>query len=246
MKPRNSVLVLQHAPCEPLGSYQEELDSRGIVAYTVHLDEGEPLPSADPFDAIIAMGGPMSVNDEASFIWLVEEKRLIRRFVRRGKPYWGVCLGAQLLASSLGARVYKGEVAEVGVLPVRILDAARLDPVFSTLPPELLTLQWHSETFDLPEGSVLLASSPACRHQLFRWKRAYGLQFHLECSDDLVRQWGDIPTYAGMLAEVRENHALPQLLTSLSDASEAMRSHALGLFRRWLNLIVTSDTMDRL
>src|SRR5262245_30083358 len=100
------------------------------------------------------MGGPMSVNDEDELPWLTGEKRFVGGAVGGGTPYWGVCLGVQLLASSLGARVFQGDEPEVGLLPVELTDAARSDPVFADAPEPLVTLQWHGDTFDLPDGAV--------------------------------------------------------------------------------------------
>jgi GMP synthase-like glutamine amidotransferase len=116
---------------------------------TVGLDEGDPLPDWRAFDAIVAMGGPMGAVDDDEHPWLVDEKRLIAEAVRSGLPFWGVCLGVQLLAASLGARVYPGPSPEVGLLPVTLTDEALADPVFAGTPRELLTLQWHGDTFDL-------------------------------------------------------------------------------------------------
>jgi GMP synthase (glutamine-hydrolysing) len=240
-----SVLVLQHIACEPPAAYREKLDERGIGVHTVELDRGGDLPSSRKFDAIIAMGGPMSVNDEATCSWLADEKRLIREFVLAGRTFWGVCLGAQLLASSLGARVYEGPEPEVGVRRVQVEEAGRSDPVFSRLPSDFLTLQWHGDTFDLPGGAALLASSPAYRHQAFRWKSAYGLQFHLEVSPELAESWGQVPAYAEALEEVMGTNALPRLLGELAPAAEEMRSHALELFGCWLDVLVASEGANR-
>ena len=99
------VLVLQHIACEPPGVYEDVLLERGASIHRVELDEGESLPDWRGFDAIVAMGGPMSVNDEDALPWLAAEKRAIGEAVRAGTPFWGVCLGVQLLAASLGARV---------------------------------------------------------------------------------------------------------------------------------------------
>ena len=144
------------------------LRERGAELHRVELDEGEPLPDWREFDAIVAMGGPMSANDDAELPWLTGEKQLVSDAVRAGKPYWGVCLGVQLLAASLGARVYPGPEPEVGLLPVSLTGEARSDPVFGEAPHELVTLQWHGDTFDLPDGAVRLASSPAYPNQAFR------------------------------------------------------------------------------
>src|SRR5579885_1048812 len=136
------VLVLQHIACEPPGAFEDVLIEHGATIQRVELDEGDALPDWRDVDAIVAMGGPMSVNDDAELPWLREEKRLIGEAVRAGVPYWGACLGVQLLAASLGARVYAGPAPEVGLLPVTLTEAALADPVFAGLPREQLTLQW--------------------------------------------------------------------------------------------------------
>ncbi len=180
-------LVLQHIACEPPGIYEDVLLDRGASIHRVELDEGDALPDWRDFDLIVAMGGPMSVNDEHEHPWLVDEKRLIREAVAAGTGFWGACLGVQLLASSLGARVHTGETPEVGVLPVTLTDEGAGDPVLAGLPRELPTLQWHGDTFDLPTGAVRLAGSPAYPNQAFRWGRAaYGVQFHLEVTGDML------------------------------------------------------------
>ena len=103
-----NVLVLQHIACEPPGAFEEVLRERGAELHRVQLDEGDVLPEWRDFDAIVTMGGPMSANDDDALPWLTEEKALIAEAVTAGAPYWGVCLGVQLLAASLGARVYPG------------------------------------------------------------------------------------------------------------------------------------------
>jgi GMP synthase (glutamine-hydrolysing) len=172
------VLVLQHIACEPPGVYEDVLDEHGATIHRVELDEGDPLPDWRGFDAIVAMGGPMGALDDDEHPWLTDEKRLIADAVRSGLPFWGVCLGVQLLAASLGARVYSGSAPEVGVLPVLLTDEALADPVFAGTPRELLSLQWHGDTFDLPDGATRLAGSPAYPNQAFRvGADAYGVQF---------------------------------------------------------------------
>jgi len=157
------VLVLQHIACEPPGVYEDVLRERGAEIVRVELDEGQELPSRQGFDAIVAMGGPMSVNDEDEYPWLRAEKRFIAEAVREGVPFWGACLGVQLLASSLGGRVYAGPEAEVGLLKVSLTSDGRADPVLAGIPDDLMTLQWHGDTFDVPQGAVLLAGSSAYR-----------------------------------------------------------------------------------
>jgi GMP synthase-like glutamine amidotransferase len=230
-------LILQHIPCEPPGHYEDVLVERGATIHRVELDQGKPLPDWRAFDLIIAMGGPMSVNDDRKLPWLTGEKRAIGEAVRAGVPYWGACLGAQLLAASLGARVYAGPRPEIGVLPVELTEAAKADPVFRELPAELFTLQWHGDTFDLPEGAVLLAGSAACAHQAFRWgRRAYGVQFHIEVSVDMVCEWAKIPEYRDYLERELGAEALPQQIARLAALAEEMRGHSRAMFGRWLDM----------
>lgn len=230
------VLVLQHIACEPPGVYEDVLRERGAELHRVELDEGEPLPDWRDFDAIVAMGGPISVNDDAELPWLAGEKRAIGEAVRAGVPYWGVCLGAQLLAAALGARVHPGPEPEVGLLPVFPTPEAATDPVLAGLPRELLTLQWHGDTFDLPDGAVLLARSPAYPNQAFRWgDRAYGLQFHIEVSPALAGEWAAVPAYARALDRALGDGALPRLVEDL-EREAGMREHARTMLARWLGL----------
>jgi len=231
------VLVLQHIACEPPGVYEDVLLERGASIHRVELDEGDRLPGVGTFDAIVAMGGPMSVNDDADLPWLTAEKALIGDSVRAGVPYFGACLGVQLLAASLGAAVYPGPKAEVGILPVTLTEAAASDPVFEGLPREVSTLQWHGDTFDLPDGAVRLAGSPMYPNQAFRWgTAAYGVQFHLEVSTAMAQEWARVPAYAAALDQVRGPGSLPRLLVELDGVGEGLLEHGRGMFERWLRV----------
>jgi len=232
-----NVLVLQNIACEPPGVYEDVLVERGARIMRVELDEGDPLPAPGTFDAVVAMGGPMSVNDEAALPWLRDEKRLIAEAVRAGVPYFGVCLGVQLLAASLGARVYPWPEPEVGLLPVELTAAGRDDPLLGSLPADLVTLQWHGDTFDLPEGATLLASSPAYENQAFRVQRAYGVQFHLEISNEMAREWADVPEYAASLDRTLGRGAAGPFLRSIEERTSEMRAAGRVLFERFLDLV---------
>ena len=231
-------LVLQHIACEPPGVYEDVLRERGATIHRVELDEGDPLPDWRDFGAIVAMGGPMSAVDDDEHPWLVDEKRLIGEAVRSGMPFWGVCLGVQLLAASLGARVYPGSAPEVGLLPVTLTEEALADPVFAGMPRELLSLQWHGDTFDLPDGAARLAGSPAYPNQAFRFgTAAYGVQFHLEVSPGLAREWADVPAYAETLERVLGPGALDRLIAELEASADGVLSDGRRLFERWLGAV---------
>lgn len=233
------VLVLQHIACEPAAAYADELLSRGLSLHSIHLDEGEELPDWRTYGAILAMGGPMGAYDEALHPWLGPEKRLIAEAVTAGKPFWGVCLGAQLLAASVGAKVAPGPLPEVGVLPVELTDQAARDPVFSIAPPTFPALHWHGDTYDLPEGAVQLARSQQYEQQAFVFRNAYALQFHLEVDSALVTEWGQVPAYADSLARLPHINDISQLVGQVADTESRSLPLARKLFGRWLDHVVS-------
>jgi GMP synthase-like glutamine amidotransferase len=232
------LLVLQHIACEPPAAYGDELVEWGVDVHRVEIDEGEPLPEWREFAGIVAMGGPMGAYEDDRHPWLATEKRLIADAVHAGMPFWGVCLGSQLLAAALGARVYAGEQAEVGLLPVYTTPAAAEDPVFASLPAEFVALQWHGDTFALPEGALQLARSSQYEQQAFVYKRAYGLQFHLEVDAALATAWGDVPAYARSLRQLLGNDALPSLVEQVARHEAEATRLARRLFAAWLEHVV--------
>jgi GMP synthase (glutamine-hydrolysing) len=231
-------LVLQHIACEPPAAFEDELLAWGAGLDRVEIDEGEPLPDWRGYAGIIAMGGPMGAYEEDRLAWLAAEKRLIADAVRAGAPYWGVCLGAQLLAASLGARAFAGPAAEVGVLPVRLTDEARIDPVFGTLPAQFVALQWHADTYDLPAGAVRLAESDAYPQQAFRIHNAYAMQFHLEVDAPLATEWGEVPAYARSLEQLLGPGALPRLIEQVRGHEAQTTQQARRMFAAWLEHVV--------
>jgi GMP synthase-like glutamine amidotransferase len=172
------VHVLQHLPFEDLGNIAPNLESRGAKLSHTHFFENAQLPPLDGIDLIIIMGGSMSVNDEQEFSWLKPEKQFIRDAIHNNISVLGVCLGAQMIASALGARVYPNASKEIGWFPVR---GIRNPGETFGFPRECMVFHWHGDTFDLPEGCVRLAESDGCRQQAFQFKNnVIGLQFHLE------------------------------------------------------------------
>jgi GMP synthase (glutamine-hydrolysing) len=229
------LLVLQHIACEPPAAFEDELRARGLDLVRVELDEGEEPPDWRGFEGMIVMGGPMGAYEDDAHPWLVAEKRMIRDAADSGHPVWGVCLGAQLLAAALGANVYPGaRGAEVGVLPVELTAAAASDPVFAGAPRSFPALQWHGDTFDVPAGATLLASSPAYANQAFSYRNAYALQFHLEVSPQLAREWGELPAYADSLERTLGPGTLPGLLADVEASAAASIALGRSLFGRWL------------
>lgn len=242
-RPRR-ILVLQHAGCEPPGAYEDELLERRIPFVRVLLDEGEELPGWRAYAGIVVMGGAMGANDEVIHPWLGPEKRLIAEAVRAGTPYWGVCLGAQLLAASLGARVGPGARPELGVMRVELSAAARDDPVFALAPRSFPTLQWHGDTYQLPPGAVQLARSELYEQQAFVVDRAYALQFHLEVTSELAGEWMEIPAYVEELEQHAGAGAPAALLADVKAAEPDSVALARELFSRWLTQVVGVPARD--
>ena len=159
---------------------------RADVTATRFFDD-PALPDPGNLDLLVIMGGPMSVNDETEFPWLVAEKEFIRTAIEKNKAVIGICLGAQLIASAMGAAVRPNPEKEIGWFPVAGESSDSAGELFS-FPEELLVFHWHGETFDLPAGAVRLARSDACEHQAFQLgQRVIGLQFHLETTPVAAR-----------------------------------------------------------
>ena len=178
-----NVHILQHVAFEEIGSIDAWLTQRNAnVSYT-RFHESTELPSLSEINLVIIMGGPMSVHDEVEFPWLVEEKSFLREALRAGIPMLGICLGAQLLASALGAEVYTNSQKEIGWFDISNVQNSN---VFQ-FPDTVTVFHWHGETFNLPEGAVQLARSAACEQQAFQFNdNVIGLQFHLETTPDSI------------------------------------------------------------
>lgn len=177
---------LQHVPFEDLGNIAPWLESAGYQITATKFYESTKIPNLEQFDLLIIMGGPMSVNDEDRFPWLRTEKQFIRQAIECGKAVLGICLGAQLIVSALGETVYPNRRKEIGWFPVEGLP--RKSKATFCFPQSIEVFHWHGETFDLPDGAVLLAKSEACQNQAFQLGQAViGLQFHLETTPESAK-----------------------------------------------------------
>ena len=189
------ICCLQHAPYEGPGYIETWALAHGHDFRITRLYRDEPLPDVQGFDLLVVMGGPMSVHDQAAYPWLLPEKRLIGRCLADGRFTLGVCLGSQLLAEVLGARVYRNRWKEIGWFPVERCSSPHDGALFRSLPRQFTVFQWHGDTFDLPHGAVHLAKSEACSIQAFEHAYALGIQFHLEVTAegvaDLFRECGN-------------------------------------------------------
>ena len=173
--------VLQHVPFEGPAAIADWAERRGHPLAVSHIYAGDPLPAPADFDRLVIMGGPMSVGDVDAHPWLADEQACIAAAIAAGKSVVGVCLGAQLIAAALGARVYRNAHREIGWFPIQLTQQARTLDLLDGLPAEQTVFHWHGDTFDLPAGAVHLATSDGCANQAFLLDgRVLGLQCHLE------------------------------------------------------------------
>jgi GMP synthase-like glutamine amidotransferase len=227
---------LQHVPFENLGSIEPALKKKGHQLAATHLYKNEPLPAVDDIDWLIVMGGPMGIYDENAFPWLKPEKTFIYNAIDSGKIVLGTCLGAQLIADALSAKVYKNRHREIGWFPINRSPEAGNTILSTAMPGRLEVFHWHGDTFDIPKGATILAESEACKNQGFIMDdRIVALQFHLEttlqsarllidnCRDEL-----DGSRYVQSESEILANHqrftTINQAMLSVLEALESKGS----------------------
>jgi GMP synthase-like glutamine amidotransferase len=179
--------IIQNDPEVPPGNLLDHL----TIPYSVHHPyRGDCLPEIGEISALIIMGGAMGANDDVRHPFLTDLKNLIRSVVANRIPYLGICLGGQLLAAALGAKVVSNRWEELGTLTVSLTQEGNADYLFSGISEKFTTFQWHHDSFDIPDGAVLLATSAKCPHQAFRvGKSAWGVQFHPEVTEKIIRDW---------------------------------------------------------
>jgi GMP synthase-like glutamine amidotransferase len=217
---------LQHVPFEPAARIGEWSHARGHDFTVTRLFGEEPLPELSGIDALVVMGGPMGVHDEAEHPWMRGEKHLVAAALEAGTRVLGVCLGAQLIAHVSGARVYRNRFQEIGWFPVEATDAGAEQ---WSLPRRFTAFHWHGDTFALPDGAVQLARTGACEHQMFAMGgRVLGIQFHLEVTAAEI---------AGMLAACGDLPEGPyvQSVEQMQRSADATASHSLldAVLDRW-------------
>jgi len=185
------LLVLQHVAHEILGTLDPLLKRAGFrIRYINFSRHPDAQPSVDGYDGLVILGGPMSVNDSDRLPHLVTEMHLIEQAMKRDLPVLGICLGAQLIAKTLGAAVYPNREKEIGWYDIAPTEEAKNDPLLGAWAPSEKIFQWHGETFDIPKTTRHLAFSSLCSNQAFRYtSNVYGFQFHLEVEERMIQRW---------------------------------------------------------
>jgi GMP synthase (glutamine-hydrolysing) len=233
-----NVLVFQHVPHEELGTLNILLRAAGFEIHTVKFWRVGTPANLEGFAALIVLGGPMGVYEADRYPYLAAETELIETAVKNDLPLMGICLGSQLIANALGARVYPSGIKEIGWYDLMPTADAGNDPLLRHLNATEKVFQWHGDTFDLPNGAVHLASSPLCPNQAFRYGRnAYALQFHLEVDSKMIDTWLDVPQnrdeIAGLHGEVDPTIIRDQTMRHIGRLENLSRS-VFGDFIRLL------------
>jgi len=231
MKP---IYIFRHITCEGPGYFGEYLNRYQIPSRLVAVDLGDNIPtSIADMGGLVFMGGPMSVNDPLP--WIDAELDLIRQAQQADLPVLGHCLGGQLIAKAMGAKVRANSVKEIGWHDVR--QSAQSSPWLAGLPLSFTAFHWHGETFDIPEGAVPLLESQWCRHQAFASGRTLALQFHVEMTGNMVKEWANL--YRGELANPSANvQSYDDMVTELDMRIKSLQTIADVIYDRWLPMAV--------
>lgn len=218
------MIIIQNDPRVPAGLFAAHLGEKGIPHRTVHLHAGEILPRPDDCRAVAVLGGYMGVHDTDRHPFLLPLMNFMRECAERDVPLLGICLGGQLLAAALGGEVQGQSRGEKGVREIVLTAAGSEDPLFAGLPRALPVFQWHNDSFDSPPASVHLAFSPCCPGQAFRFRRAWGVQFHPEVDETIVSAW------------VQSAGADPDHLRAFAAARDPLARVGSALFGNFLRL----------
>ncbi len=216
------VHVLQHSSINTLGTIEEYAKIKSHMLESTRFYETKSPPELESFDLLIIMGGPIGVYDYKENPWLIDEKAFIKQAIEAGKPIMGICLGAQLLADILEARVYENRHMEMGWFPVKVSGGENKPEFLERLPDEITVFHWHSRTFDLPVGAVKLFESKSCKNQGFIYNdRVIALQFHPEVNEDrilsLIKRFGDGMTNGPFVQKKEEMLGQKECLASTKE-----------------------------
>ncbi|MBP9032504.1 MAG: glutamine amidotransferase [Pseudomonadales bacterium] len=227
-----SAVAIRHVAFEDMGSFATVLAGRAIVLRYLEagVDDLSAMDACEP-DLLVVLGGPIGACDEANYPFIRDELRVIQTRLQAGRPTLGICLGAQMMARALGARVFPGPAREIGWKPLVLSGAARTSPLVHLDGALTSMLHWHGDTFDLPDGATLLASTDLCRHQAFSWRRhALGFQCHPEARAGQIERW-----LIGHAAELEAaGLSVPALRADSARLAPVLEVQGTRCFAEWL------------
>ena len=231
-----TVLAVRHVAFEDLGGFGPVFEHRGYAIQYAEagMDDLVRALKGDP-DILVVLGGPIGVNDDADYPFLKDEIAALERRAKSGRPTLGICLGAQLMARALGARVYPAKAKEIGWAPIRLTDEGRGSCLAALVPNGEPVLHWHGDTFDLPDGARRLASTDICPNQAFAWGPAWlALQFHAETTRPGLEQW-----FIGHTVEIAASPgvSVAKLRADTARWGASLEAHGAACLERWLDAL---------
>ncbi len=226
-------VVIRHVAFEDLGSFAEPLirHGYGIEYVEAGLDDLDRAGAAGA-DLLVVLGGPIGAGDDRQYPFLADEARILERRLGDDRPTLGICLGAQLMARALGARVYGAGTKEIGWAPLSLTEAGGASALRHLAPDKTSVLHWHGDTFDLPRGAVHLASTAVCENQAFLWgARGLALQFHVEVTAGGLERW-----FIGHTLEIETTPGISveELRTSTAGAAPVLERQGEAFLHQWL------------
>ena len=226
-------LFIKHIDIEGPGTLGDFLKANNIAFRVLELGSGDSLPrSLDNIDAVVALGGPMNVEEEDQYPFLKEENAFIQKVLKVELPFLGICLGSQLLAKAAGARVVKSPVKEIGWYTIETTAEGKKDPFFNGFKAGDPIYHWHGDMFMIPKYGTLLATAQGCPHQALRvGKNAYGVQFHIEVTDVSIKEWCD---------EYFEKDQAKSMVEDYYKYQQAFNAQAITLYQNFLKVVECS------
>lgn len=233
------ILIIKHIDIEGPGTFGDYLAQKNMPYRIVELGAGETLPQMlDGIKAVVVLGGPMNVYEEDKHPFLIDENVFIQRVLEKQIPFFGICLGSQLLAKAAGAKVVRSPVKEIGWYKVSLTPDGEKDPLFNGFRQDEDIYHWHGDMFEIPSNGVLLASGDGCPHQAFRvGKNAYGFQFHMEVTDKSIKEWCE--EYSATDLPGRREHCAA-MLDGYKKREKQFKGQANNLYENFMKIVKSS------
>lgn len=242
------VLVCQHVPYEILGTLDPLFRKQGFRIQYANFGRFPDLdPKLEGFDALVVLGGPMHVCETREHPHLLKEMKLIEAAIQKDLPVLGICLGAQLIAKTLGAQVQINQEREIGWQSLSLSEGGREDPILQHFKEGEKVFQWHRDTFDIPQNAVHLASSPICQNQGFRYgNKVYAFQFHLEVDEAIIERWLQIPEHQSILESVKNKVSSEKIREQTRENVQDLKNLSQKTFSEFTKLFGCSKKFHRL